>query len=147
MKEEKDILKTIGRRDGMTVPDGYFADFAKRMAAELPERPELAAMGVARAPRSLWDRVKPYVYMAAMFAGVWCMLKMFTSVAGSQQLAPMGSNPVMAEAFGNEDFMNTYVYDEFSDRDVMDQMLEDGLDPDSLDFDFEAEADANTPQQ
>ena len=102
MKEEKDILKTIGRRDGMTGP---------------------------------------------MFAAVWCMLKMFTSVAGSQQLAPMESNPVMAEAFGNEDFMNTYVYDEFSDRDVMDQMLEDGLDPDSLDFDFEAEADANTPQQ
>lgn len=147
MKEEKDILKTIGRSDGMTVPDGYFADFAKRMAAELPERPELAAMGVARAPRTLWARVKPYVYMAAMFAGVWCMLKMFTSVAGSQQLTPMESNPVMAEAFGNEDFMNTYVYDEFSDRDVMDQMLEDGLDPDSIDFDFDADADVNTQQQ
>lgn len=137
MKEDKDILKTIGRRDGMTVPDGYFADFAKRMAAELPERPELAAMGVAAAPRTLWGRIRPYVYMAAMFAGVWCMLKMFTSVTGPQQLTPMESNPVMADAFGNDEFMNTYVYDEVSDRDIMDEMMEDGIDPDSLMFDFD----------
>ena len=38
MKEDNDILKTIGRSDGMTVPDGYFADFAERMAGQLPQR-------------------------------------------------------------------------------------------------------------
>lgn len=26
---------------------------------------------------STWQRVKPYLYMAAMFAGIWCMMKMF----------------------------------------------------------------------
>ena len=25
---------------GMTVPEGYFADFAERMSSQLPERPE-----------------------------------------------------------------------------------------------------------
>lgn len=129
MKEENDILKTIGRNDGMTVPEGYFADFAKKMEAALPERPELAAMGVAAAPATLWGRVRPYVYMAAMFAGVWCMLKMFTTVAGTGELTPMDKNPIMAEAFESDDFMNTYVIDDMSSWDVMDEMLEEGVDP------------------
>ena len=137
MKEDTDILKTIGRRDGMTVPDGYFADFAARMASQLPERPELAAMAVASAPRTFWWRVRPYVYMAAMFAGVWCMLKMFTTVVGSHELAPIDKNPVMTEALCNEDFMNAYVYDEVSDRDIMDQLMEDGVDAESFGFDIE----------
>ncbi len=34
----KDILEKVNRNDGMTVPDGYFDDFAARMAASLPER-------------------------------------------------------------------------------------------------------------
>ena len=33
----KDILTKAARNDGMTVPDGYFDDFAARMAASLPE--------------------------------------------------------------------------------------------------------------
>ncbi len=32
----KDILEKVNRNDGMTVPDGYFDDFATRMAASLP---------------------------------------------------------------------------------------------------------------
>ena len=32
----KDILTKAARNDGMTVPDGYFDDFAARMAASLP---------------------------------------------------------------------------------------------------------------
>ena len=32
----KDILEKVNRNDGMTVPDGYFDDFASRMAASLP---------------------------------------------------------------------------------------------------------------
>lgn len=132
MKETNDILKTIARRDGTTVPEGYFDDFARRMTDALPERPELAAMNAVATPRTLWGRVRPYVYMAAMFAGVWCMLKMFTTVAGGNELAPIEKNPVMAEALSSDDFMNIYVVDDISDRDIMDQMMEDGFDPSML---------------
>jgi len=27
---------------------------------------------------SMWERVKPYAYLAAMFAGVWCMMSVFS---------------------------------------------------------------------
>lgn len=135
MKEDKDILSKIGRNDGMKVPDGYFADFARRMAEELPQRPELARMTSGVPPRSLWERVRPYVYMAAMFAGVWCMLKMFTCISTGNSLTPMENNPIMAEAFSNDDFMNEYVLDDVSDRDVMDEMMQDGISADSICFD------------
>ena len=134
-KEDKDILSKIGRNDGMKVPDGYFADFARRMAEELPQRPELAQMASGVPPHSLWERVRPYVYMAAMFAGVWCMLKMFTGISTGNSLTPMENNPIMAEAFSNDDFMNEYVLDDVSDRDVMDEMMQDGISADSICFD------------
>lgn len=133
-KEDKDILSKIGRNDGMKVPDGYFADFARRMAEGLPQRPELAQMASGVPPRSLWERVRPYVYMAAMFAGVWCMLKMFTGISTGNSLTPMENNPIMAEAFSNDDFMNEYVLDDVSDRDVMDEMMQDGISADSICF-------------
>lgn len=135
MKEDKDILSKIGRDDGIRVPEGYFADFARRMADELPYRPELAEMGAGVPPRTMWERVRPYVYMAAMFAGVWCMLKMFTGISGTGTLAPMESNPIMAEALGNDYFMNNYLLDEVSDRDIMDEMMQDGITSDSISFD------------
>ena len=34
-----DILDRIGRKSGMTVPDGYFEQFADRMKNSLPEVP------------------------------------------------------------------------------------------------------------
>ena len=137
MKEDNDILKTIGRSDGMTVPDGYFADFAELMAGQLPQRPELAAMNVVAPPASLWGKLRPYVYMAAMFAGVWCMLKIFTTVSGPQQLAPMDKNPVMAKAFGSDEFFSDYVLDDVSSNDVIDDIMDEGIDLDSLMLDFE----------
>ena len=46
MKEENSILAKVNHRDGLTVPDGYFADFAASMADKLPKRPELEAPAI-----------------------------------------------------------------------------------------------------
>ena len=35
-QENENILDKFSRKDGLTVPEGYFDDFAKRMAAQLP---------------------------------------------------------------------------------------------------------------
>ncbi len=133
MKEDNDILKQIGHRDGMTVPDGYFADFAARMAANLPktEFEESKDPGNIIIRRTLWQKVRPYVYMAAMFAGVWCMMKMFSSLSTPKELSP---SPILAEALSNEIFVNDYVIDDMDDRELMDQMIEEGFDLTSLDM-------------
>lgn len=77
MKEELDILYKLGKDSGFKVPENYFADFNKKMMESLPE-PVLTP----QVKPSLWVRVRPYVYMAAMFAGIWCMMHVFNDMSG-----------------------------------------------------------------
>lgn len=72
MKFEDRLKDKIGREPGFRVPDGYFDSLADEVSAKLPER-EVSEP----APLSRWHRVRPYIYLAAMFAGIWCMMKMF----------------------------------------------------------------------
>ena len=37
MDKKSDILTKVGKDAGFNVPEGYFADFAKKMAASLPK--------------------------------------------------------------------------------------------------------------
>ena len=132
MKEKTDnILEKINRQDGFTVPEGYFEDFAGRMMAQLPPRPELETP-VAPSRRSLWQTVRPFVYMAAMFAGVWCMLKMFTLMTGTDDSLSIENNPTLATAVSNERFVEDYVIDDISEWDIYDSMLNDSIDIENL---------------
>lgn len=119
----KDILSKVNRNDGMTVPDGYFENFATEMMAKLPERewenPESKVM-----PRSIWQKVRPYVYLAAMFMGVWCMMKMFDLMSADSIGLSIENNPVIAAALDNDYFINDYFINEC---DVTDHLLMDDL--------------------
>lgn len=133
---------------GMSVPDGYFEAFADRMTSRLPERPELLVADIPSPQRSFWTAVRPYVYMAAMFAGVWCMLHIFHSLSGKGELAPMDSNPVLASALATDDLVYDYVLTDVSARDVVDQFMDDGLidedfDMDEFSQDLAVDADTN----
>lgn len=96
MKEEDKLYKAYGRDTGFRVPEGFFDEFEQRVTSALPEYPE------APAPVRLsrWQRVKPYVYLAAMFLGIWCMMKVFHDIserAAAQQDA-VPENVVLAMA-------------------------------------------------
>lgn len=84
MEKKTPLLDEIGRKHGMCVPEDYFADFTEKMVDSLPER----EIPLPEQP-TLWLRVRPWVYMAAMFAGVWLMMKMFTSIFSVEK----GENP------------------------------------------------------
>lgn len=131
-KSTQDIENKLPASDGRRVPEGYFDDFTARMMAKLPERPELDDMGREQAVvRTRWQRVRPYVYMAAMFAGVWCMLKLFTMLTVTSPV-PFESNPIVAEAFSNETFVNDYVISDLNQWDLYDDLMQDGVDPDAF---------------
>ncbi|MDE6135057.1 MAG: hypothetical protein K2F79_05735, partial [Muribaculaceae bacterium] len=70
------------------------------------------------------------VYMAAMFAGVWLMLQMFTMMTERGRLEPMDSNPVLAEALGNDIFVYDYLVDDVDQWALVDEMFDDGVDVD-----------------
>lgn len=103
----------------MKVPDGYFEEFATRMAASLPEQPwENATTPEAAPRRTFWQIIRPYAYMAAMFAGIWCMMKMFDHVRPSANDLSVDSNPVLTAALSDKDFVNEYFIDDMDEGDV-----------------------------
>lgn len=146
--EDKDLQEKCSRRDGLTVPEGYFADFASKMAAKLPERPELedpATIARAAQPRTLWHRIRPYSYMAAMFAGVWCMLKMFTLMSHTDEMT-IDNNPTLASAVDNPQFIDEYFIDDVNQWELYDSLMADSIDVQMLEADSTAFAATMTRQ-
>ena len=72
-QDDSTLLKKYGKDPGFKVPENYFADFNQRMTEMLPD----VEITPVDAKPTLWQRVRPLVYMAAMFAGVWCMMQVF----------------------------------------------------------------------
>lgn len=133
----KDILEKVNRNDGMTVPDGYFDDFATRMAASLsPMDWEKDTVETRVMPRSIWQKVRPYVYLAAMFMGVWCMMKMFDMMRPDTRGLNLDNNPVIAAAVGNDYFFNDYVitHGDMSEYQLMEDLYETGYIPAAYEY-------------
>lgn len=140
----KDILDKVNRNDGMKVPEGYFDDFVRRMEASLPRQEwELSASGqeddAAKPrvlPRSIWQKIRPYVYLAAMFMGVWCMMKTFDMMRPSQPLS-FDSNPVLAAAVSNDYFVDDYMISsgDVTEYELLNDLYETGYVPTSYTVD------------
>lgn len=98
IKEEKKILERCGKKNPFIVPDGYFENFAENLMDELPENhsqdpPEI----------SMWQRIKPWFYMAAMFCGLMLSVRVFVG-------SPNEDVPVnVSEAAGNSEFPDEYI--------------------------------------
>ena len=84
--ENSKILEKLGKDPGFIVPDNFFDDFNKKMAESLPE----VKITEEEKP-TMWVKVRPFIYMAAMFAGVWLMMNIFSlgksSATGEQRAA------------------------------------------------------------
>ena len=77
MKEEDEILRKVGTGNAFKVPEGYFENLTSEVMDKLPEQKQPAFE--VKEPTK-WDKLKPLFYMAAMFAGIWLMMKMFTGI-------------------------------------------------------------------
>ena len=81
-REDSTLSEKYGKDPGFKVPENYFADFNKRMADMLPDV-EITPVDIKP---TMWQRIKPYAYLAAMFAGVWCMMSVFNHFSGTGNL-------------------------------------------------------------
>lgn len=114
---------------GLTTPEGYFDAFKATMASRLPENINAEQPDIAeRVKTSLWTKVRPYVYMAAMFAGVWCMTKMFSLMKENNTTLNLEHNSVLTAALSNNDFYNDYVVSSIDEYDLLAGMYEQGID-------------------
>ena len=90
MKEEDNILKRVGKENPFRVPDGYFEHLTSKVMDSLPEK-EVPVL-LQREP-TRWERIKPWLYMAAMFAGAALILRIATS--GEKEMP--GGTPLAAD--------------------------------------------------
>lgn len=113
------------KHNGMTVPKGYFEDFTTKMMAKIPE--ETVCPIVPK--RTVWQRLKPYTYMAAMFAGAYLMLNVFNIASGLKNNAIKGTEQ-MQNLLVDVVNANTLTYlDDYicvSDCDVYDELFNEG---------------------
>lgn len=83
MKQEEELINKFGKDSGMRVPEGYFPDLEQRILSSLPPYKK----SEPKIELSRWQRVKPYVYLAAMFCGIWLMMKVFHTATQPMSLS------------------------------------------------------------
>lgn len=128
MKSENDILSKLGNDSGMKVPEGYFADFASRMAKELPTQDFENEQSPKVFPRSRWQQMRPYIYLAAMFMGIWCMMKMFNLMQPADTNLLIDSNPTLISALNDDAFAEDFYYEEYiDDSEILEDMYDEGM--------------------
>ena len=100
MEKKTPLLDEIGRKHGMKVPGNYFADFTEKMTESLPERefPELVQP-------SLWLRVRPWIYMAAMFVGAALIIRV-ASVNYKPETTETASNEAVEVDSDADEYIN-----------------------------------------
>ena len=73
MGKEDNILRKVGTKNPFSVPDGYFEQFTQKLMEGLPEK----EMFIIPSEPTLWERVKPWIYMVAMFCGIMLSVRIF----------------------------------------------------------------------
>ena len=71
MNEEDRLKMRIGKEEPFRVPEGYFEGLTQQVMDRLPEKESYEP-----APTT-WQRVKPWLYLAAMFMGIIAGAKLF----------------------------------------------------------------------
>ena len=72
MKEEDTLLKKLGKENSFKVPEGYFENLTSEVMNKLPEKEKVT---LKEEPVSTWTRLKPLLYMAAMFIGAALIIR------------------------------------------------------------------------
>ena len=76
MKEEDKIQKKIGTENPFRVPDGYFENLTSEVMNRLPEKEKLIAV---QTEPTMWQKVRPWLYMTAMFIGAALIIRVASS--------------------------------------------------------------------
>ncbi len=82
------------------VPENYFAQFNQEIMDRLPEK-EI----VVPEPVSMWDRAKPWVYLAAMFIGLYITINFLMKTPGNDNMTEnqIASQQTLSGSYENTD--------------------------------------------
>lgn len=110
MGKEDNLLRKVGTKNPFNVPDHYFEDFTRNLMDRLPEKEPMLPMPEI----TLWQRVKPWIYMAAMFCGIMLSVRVFV---GEPQKDEFPITQAEAESLPDEEWeimMGRTLIDDYS---------------------------------
>ncbi len=82
MKEDKKIREKVGTENPFEVPQGYFDRLTDQIIDRLPEKEVIIS---EPEELTLWAKMRPWVYMAAMFVGAALLIRIGSWSLGSKQ--------------------------------------------------------------
>ena len=74
METKKQALADISKEVPFKVPENYFLQLNESIMAKLPEKEAPVIRKV-----TMWEKTKPWVYLAAMFLGLFFIIKVLTT--------------------------------------------------------------------
>ena len=111
MGKEDNILRKAGTSNPFRVPNHYFEDFTQELMNKLPEKDPMPLMSEP----TLWERVKPWLYMTAMFCGIMLSVKVFVGVPQKDEFPAISQTEV--ERLPDEDWeimINCIMMDDYT---------------------------------
>ena len=113
MKKENIKLDELMNRQPFRVPEGYFEGFTADIMSRLPEKTVSEVKTI-----SLYDRVKPWLYMAALFAGAIILFNIFSGKNATQDTndgMAMTTNSNIVTETDDAEFLE-YIEDMYTDK-------------------------------
>lgn len=122
MKMSQNNLDSLKGQNPFKVPEGYFEGLTERIMAQLPEQEP-----IEKEPEtvSLWERVRPILYLAAMFVGLGLFFKVIApdeEAVGDSQFLLVKAD-AEANALANQEYNEDEAYMEFLEEQYLDEML------------------------
>jgi len=104
MDKNRILLKDIAKVDPFKTPEGYFENFTNGIMSQLPD-----VVYEDSIKANWWHRVRPWVYMAAMFTGIFLMIQLFVDFPAQQRIKIYSSGGLnLTSSSDIEDFYNFY---------------------------------------
>lgn len=117
MKETM-IPHTSARHSGFRVPDGYFESLTQQVMDRLPEAETETAQASAEVitltEPTLWQRVRPWLYLAAMFVGAAFIIRMASPSADEKAAALAHEEAESQEIEYIENALDAAMMDDYS---------------------------------
>lgn len=110
MKDDKELTAQCGKENPFHTPEGYFTHFHDQLMGSLPEM----EMPLAKVEVSLFMRIKPWLYMAAMFISTVFLIQGLMYV---QEKRFFTTDNALAEELYTDDldhFMSSSLYNEYT---------------------------------
>jgi hypothetical protein len=112
--EDNKLNKLLGRQP-FSVPEGYFEHFTEDFMSRLPEKQTTEAKIIP-----FFERMKPLLYLAAMFAGAVILLNIFNynkkdNTAGSNGISVVSSTGDATGSGDDAEFLE-YIEEMYADK-------------------------------